>query len=246
MGMNNLAPAPSIGGSNRNRPQALVVDDEPQMVSIIDFALNTQGFECKTARNAKDAWQLFQTHHFDLLVLDVMLPDTSGITLAQKIRQNSSVPIMLLTALGAESDRVRGLEIGADDYLTKPFSPRELALRAWAIVRRTRITAPEVKIVYAAGLTINLTKQEVSLGSQRIILPDTELRLLLSLATRAPETVSARTIVREVWETDLTATSKDMIKTTIYRLRRSIEQSGGNGNHLVSERGQGYRLLLDN
>lgn len=119
-------------------PRALIIDDEPQMLSIVAFALQTQGFDCSTAPNTARAWEHLSTKPVDLLVLDIMTPTGSGIDLVKRIRgRGDGVPIILLTALGDEEDRIAGLEASADDYVTKPFSPRELALRAQAIVRRT-------------------------------------------------------------------------------------------------------------
>ena len=119
------------------KPLGLVVDDEPQMRYVITFALETQGFRCVSAASAESAWEKLGQESFDLVILDVMLPGLGGVELCRRIRATSTTPIILLTALGDEEDRIAGLEAGADDYVTKPFSPRELALRASAVVRRT-------------------------------------------------------------------------------------------------------------
>ena len=118
-------------------PRALIVDDEPQMLAIVEFALQTQGFECVTAPDAERAWRLLLTQDVDLAVLDVMLPGASGIELCRRIRSRLDVPVLLLTARGETEDRIVGFEAGADDYVAKPFSPREVALLAQALVRRT-------------------------------------------------------------------------------------------------------------
>ena len=119
-------------------PTALVVDDEPQMTIIVEFALQTQGFTVLTAHDGATALHLLRTHSVDLVVLDVMMPTMDGLALCQRIRARSEVPIMLLTALAQRDDIIAGLEHGADDYVTKPFHPREVALRAQALVRRRR------------------------------------------------------------------------------------------------------------
>ena len=117
-------------------PQVLVVDDEPQILMIMRFALETAGFTVVTATDGAQAWSTFKQRRFDLVVLDLMIPVVSGVAVAERIRGISDVPIMMITALSDEPDRIRGLEAGADDYVTKPFSPRELTLRAQALVRR--------------------------------------------------------------------------------------------------------------
>ena len=114
----------------------LVVDDEPQMVQLVRLALRAQGFDAIQASSAVDAWQALRTHAVSVVVLDVMMPGESGVDLCRRIRELSDVPIVLLTARGLESERVGGLEAGADDYVVKPFSPRELALRVAALARR--------------------------------------------------------------------------------------------------------------
>ena len=120
-------------GAQGEAPRALVVDDEPQILMIMRFALETAGFEVVTAGNGAKAWELFKSGSFDLVVLDLMIPVVSGLVIAERIRAVSDVPIMMITALSEEGDRVRGLETGADDYVTKPFSPREFTLRALAL-----------------------------------------------------------------------------------------------------------------
>ena len=119
------------------RPHVLVVDDERQMVSIVGFALETQGFTTSSARSAEEAWRVFGAESFDLVVLDVMLPGASGVRLCERIRTVSDVPVILLTARAQESDVETGFDSGADDYITKPFSPRELASRVQALLTRS-------------------------------------------------------------------------------------------------------------
>ena len=117
---------------------ALVVDDEPQILMIIKFALETAGITVETASDGGRAWDKFTKKYYDLVVLDLMIPVISGISLAQRIRAMSDVPIIMITALSEESDRIKGLESGADDYITKPFSPKELTLRAQSLLRRSK------------------------------------------------------------------------------------------------------------
>lgn len=224
---------------SEHSPHVLVVDDETQMVSIVSFALETQGFVTTTARNAEQAWRLLGTHEFDLVVLDVMLPGASGVQLTQRIRTTSDVPIMLLTARGEEEDRLAGLMAGADDYVTKPFSPRELALRAQAIVRRSRRVATEQAIINGP-LIIDTAARTATYDGRALRLSDVELRLLIVLARHVGEPVGWRSLLNEVWSTAETQGGRDMIKTTVHRLRQRL---GLPGEGLVlSVRGVGYLM----
>ncbi|VEI12792.1 response regulator transcription factor [Trueperella bialowiezensis] len=202
------------------KPLALVVDDEEQMLAIVTFALNTQGFDTRTAGDVAQAWNLLSTTKFDLVVLDIMLPHGSGLDLTRRIRARSAhPPIMLLTALDAEHNRIAGLEAGADDYVTKPFSPRELALRAEAIYRRTATNEPPK---HSFGQLV-ATDQGVYCGADLLPLTAREADLLTVLIRYAPKPVSRTRLLNEVWGTTSLSGGADMIKTTIYRLRRKLD-----------------------
>ncbi len=220
-------------------PHVLVVDDESQMVSIVSFALETEGFATTTARSAEEAWRTISSATFDLVVLDVMLPGSSGISLCERIRTVSDVPIMLLTARGEERDRLTGLLAGADDYVTKPFSPRELALRAAAIVRRTRGRSHGETLVNGP-LAIDVAGRTASLAGRTLRLSDVELRLLATLVRHRGEVVTWKTLLSEVWYTGETMGGRDMIKTAVYRLRQHLVPHGDALIHTV--RGAGYLM----
>ncbi|MBW3084283.1 Transcriptional regulatory protein WalR [Austwickia sp. TVS 96-490-7B] len=222
---------------SKDAPHALVVDDERQMLSIVEFALSTQGFTCTTAGNAEQAWAILSIRQVDLVVLDVMLPGASGESLCRRIRSNSDVPVLLLTSRGTENDRVNGFLAGADDYVTKPFSPRELALRAQALVRRTRFREP-CETIRNGPLTVDLTGRTASWQGRRLRLSDVEHRLLAVLARHAGSVVSWRDLLNEVWFTGETAGGRDMIKTTVYRLRQHLGSAGE--GLIVTARGSGY------
>ena len=226
----------------RETARALVVDDETQMLGIVAFALETQGFEAVTARSAEQAWTLLQQQHFDLVVLDVTLPGASGVQLCERLRTTSDVPVMMLTARTAEPDRIAGLMAGADDYVTKPFSPRELALRAQAIVRRTRSHARDTgqNLVVNGPLVVDPDRRRVQLGERVIQLSDVELRLLTTLARRAGQVVTWAELLNEVWFTGEQAGGRDMIKTTVYRLRQHL---GGEREWITAVRGTGYLMV---
>lgn len=178
-------------------PRVLIVDDETQMLSIVAFALETQGFSPATARSAEQAWQLISETSFDLLVLDVMLPGHSGIELARRVRAVSDVPILMVTARSDEDDRLTGLLAGADDYLTKPFSPRELALRAQAIVRRTQGSRPSSRLVNGP-LEIDAENRNAQLRGRTLRLGTMELALLTMLMRHVGQVVSYRDLLNEV------------------------------------------------
>ncbi|WP_394276929.1 response regulator transcription factor [Luteococcus sp.] len=218
--------------------RVLVVDDETQMLGIVAFALETQGFEAVQARSAEEAWRRFCQEHFDLVVLDVTLPGASGVQLCERLRVDSQVPVILLTARAAESDRIAGLLAGADDYVTKPFSPRELALRAQAIVRRTRAVTPADQLVTNGPLEIDPVRRRARLDGRILQLSDVEGRLLLALARHVGHVVTWSELLNEVWGTGEHTGGRDMIKTTVYRLRQHL----GDGEWITSVRGSGYLM----
>ncbi len=223
------------------KPLALLVDDEVQMLEIISFALETQGFNTQSATSAISALEIFKTAPFDLLVLDVMLPDQSGIWLCRKIRELSQVPVILLTAKGEVLDRLEGLEAGADDYITKPFHPRELALRAAAIVRRGQASAKS-ETVFIKDLVIEPKSASVSLRGRRVALSQSELRLIIFLAARINEDVGIELLLEEVWGTSSLDGGKEMVKNAIYRLRIKLEDNIAEPIYIQTTRGRGYRL----
>ena len=221
-------------------PRALVVDDESQMVSIVSFALETQGFQTVGARSAEAAWRLLEASDFDLVVLDVTLPGASGMQLCERIRSAYDTPVILLTARGEEDDRLRGLIAGADDYITKPFSPRELALRAAAVVRRTRGRLSATAQLANGPLVIDPGRRTAHLDGVLLALSDVEFRLLSVLARHTGEVVGWRTILNEVWATTETMGGRDMIKTTVYRLRQQLGPAAE--RLIVTVRGSGYLM----
>jgi DNA-binding response OmpR family regulator len=217
----------------------LVVDDEPQMLDIVCFALETQGFTTRTAKDAERAWRLFNEHQFDLLVLDVMLPHASGTTLCRRIREVSEVPIIMLTARGESADRVQGLESGADDYVTKPFHPRELALRAEAIVRRTQ---PRAAAVVLHDGPLRVEPDRASIHGRYLNLSATELSLLTKLLQNLGHTVSFEDLLLAGWRQSEGPGGRQMLKTALYRLRQRLAAEGY-PRSIKAVRGAGYRLL---
>lgn len=226
----------------------LVVDDEVQMTTIISFALETQGLRTLTAADAPSARTLLEAEPIELVVLDVMLPGESGIDLCRSLRDTSDVPVILLTALGEVDDRVAGLTAGADDYLTKPFSPRELALRAQAILRRSTgsamLTGPTGQVLQCGALRVDRERGSASWDGVDLDLPETELRLLGRLAQDAGRAVPLRTLLQEVWGTSRAEGGRDMVKSMIYRLRQQMRAQGAPTDLIEAVRGQGYRIRV--
>lgn len=217
---------------------ALVVDDEPQILMIIKFALETAGITVETASDGGRAWDKFTKQYYDLVVLDLMIPVISGISLAQRIRAMSDVPIIMITALSEESDRIKGLERGADDYITKPFSPKELTLRAQSLLRRSKGLTSEV--VTNGPLRVDMRQHKAFVFGVPVVLSSIERRFLEVLVQNLGEPVTYRELLNSVWETQDESGGKDMIKMTAYRLRGSL---GPEGAALVqSVRSVGYMM----
>jgi DNA-binding response OmpR family regulator len=220
-------------------PTALVVDDEPQMTTIIEFALQTQGFTVHIAHNGATALNILRTHAIDLVVLDVMMPVLDGKALCSRIRTTSDVPIMMLTALGQPEEIISGLEHGADDYVTKPFHPREVALRAQALVRRSRGVGVQ-PVLRVGRLLIDPTHHVASLAGQRLELPFTEFKLLAHLAAHRGTPQPWRTLLQAVWGAQNLAGGRDIVKSAVYRLRSRLAALDEGTEYIRTLRGVGY------
>lgn len=217
---------------------ALVVDDEPQMLDIVTFALETQGFSAISSKDAESAWHHFRGRHFDLVVLDVMLPQASGLSLCRRIRETSDVPVLLLTAKSGAQDRIAGLEAGADDYVIKPFHPRELALRAEALVRRSKAAPAQSEIIHGP---LRINQESVTVNGRYVRLSSLELRLLRRLADAQGQPVSFRDLLLSGWQIDEGPGGKEMLKTALYRVRKAL-QNEGLPRAIRAVRGVGYEL----
>ncbi|UBU11503.1 response regulator transcription factor [Nonomuraea gerenzanensis] len=222
---------------------ALVVDDEPQMTAIVAFALETQGFTVYTAHDGATALNVLRTREVDLVVLDVLMPALDGLTLCERIRARSDVPIMLLTALAQHEDVIAGLERGADDYVTKPFHPREVALRAQALVRRHRRGGGD-DLLRAGDLVVDRATHTVTVSGRRLELPYTEFKLLAHLMARPGRPQSWQDLLRAVWGTSDLMGGRDVVKSTVYRLRSRLAALDAAG-YVQTVRGVGYLMPDD-
>jgi len=223
-------------------PTVLIVDDEPDIREVIRFALEGAGFRVFEAGHAEEARRLLGGEAPDLLLLDWMLPGRSGLELAQQIKQSAKtrgLPIIMVSARGEEEDRIRGLDTGADDYITKPFSPRELVARVNAVLRRAR---PEdgADTVEIGGLAIDHTSRRASANGQRIDIAPTEYRLLHFFMTHADRAFSRSQLLDQVWG-DQVYVEERTVDVHVRRLRKALEPSGHDGL-LQTVRGVGYRF----
>ena len=234
--------------------RVLVVEDEPNIRELVCLHLGLEGYACEGAADGKEALGQTAATRFDLLVLDVMLPGLDGVSLCRAVRRgslNRDVPILMLTARNQESDKVIGLESGADDYLTKPFGVRELVARARALLRRPRkhvavpaidgdeeAAGPPVRI---HGIDIDLARRRVRIDSREIELTDQEFRLLHLLATHAGIVFSREALLARIWRGDTYVTVRS-VDTLVKRLRRRIETDHAQPRFLLTVWGVGYKF----
>lgn len=224
-------------------PRILVVDDEDVIVKLVSYNLKKEGFEVIAAGDGQEAWEKIRQEKPDLVILDVMLPGMDGFSLCRLLRQEKMMtPVLMLTAKDEEIDRVLGLEIGADDYLTKPFSPRELIARVRAILRRTgeRRTCQEEQLEFGE-LVVYPARYEVRRGGEQIELTPREFELLLLLLRNAGLVMSREYILQKLWGDDFYGDDR-VVDVHIRHLREKIERDPGNPVYIKTVRGVGYKF----
>lgn len=219
----------------------LAVDDEESLLKIVRYALEQAGFDVHTAGDATGGEFLFHEVKPDLLILDVTLPGRSGLELARDIRHTSNVPIIMLSARGDEVDRILGLEFGADDYVTKPFSPRELVSRVKAILRRVGQGADESSRIVLDELVIDSESHQVTMRGAPVHLTTSEYGFLQLLARHSGKAFSRSEILRALWD-ESTAGSERAIDVHAHNIREKIEADPKAPAYLLTVRGFGYRL----
>jgi two-component system phosphate regulon response regulator PhoB len=229
----------------RVMPKILVVDDEPDAVELIKFNLKAAGFEVPTAADGDEALKKARAVLPDLIVLDLMLPEVDGLEVCKILRRDpkvSAIPIIMLTAKAAEIDRVLGLELGADDYVTKPFSPRELILRIKRLLRADA-AVPEAKAdnIVLKELSLDIPRHLATVKGKAIDLTATEFKLLTVLARRRGRVQSREQLLQDVWEYDNLIDTR----TVDTHMRRLREKLGPVAKYLDTVRGVGYRFLED-
>jgi DNA-binding response OmpR family regulator len=226
------------------RRRILVVDDEPRMVRFIRLNLEQDGFDVMEARTGMEALSQLRLNLPDLVLLDVMLPDIDGLEILRMIREFSQVPILMVTARGEEDDRVKGLERGADDYIAKPFSPRELASRIRAVLRRNEMPrgAAHEPIVVDDRLTIDFDKREVRVEGKPVVLRPTEYRLLFHLVQNAGRVVTHDQLLAKVWGYEYREETH-YLRLYVNYLRQKLERDPSKPEYILTERGVGYRFM---
>lgn len=228
-------------------PKILIVDDEPSIVDIITFALETEGFSTTSCTTGGDALVELETVSFDLIILDIGLPDINGFELAKRIRTSSQVPIIFLTARSSEIDRVVGLELGADDYVTKPFSPRELSARVRAVLRRTGATntlEPVTSDRALALFEIDDQKMLITYQNKNVELSRIEYRLLKILVKSPGRVYSRDQLMDYAWEHSGVSLDRT-VDTHIKTIRQKLKSIDPNHDPIVTHRGVGYALQDD-
>jgi len=222
----------------------LVVDDEPRMRRFMRMNLDLEGYRVIEAENGLEAVNRVRDDLPDMVLMDVMMPEMDGFEALRLIRETSTVPVIMLTVKGEEDDRVRGLELGADDYVTKPFSPRELASRIKAVLRRAEMPTPAESSVIQVDdrLQIDFNRRQVMVDGQEIKLRPTEYRLLYHLVNNAGWTLPHETLLAKVWGHEY-RDETHYLRLYITYLRQKIEVDPTHPKYILTERGLGYRFV---
>jgi DNA-binding response OmpR family regulator len=229
--------------------KVLVVEDEPTLLETLSYNLTRQNYQVETATDGLRAVELAREVHPDLIVLDLMLPKLDGFEVCRLLRQEMNTPILILTARDDEIDRVIGLELGADDYMTKPFSMREFLARVKALLRRVRLIREEMdhaevlprEILTYGNLTLDLTRREVLVDNQALMLKPKEFDLLLFLARHRGQVLTRQLILERVWGWDFSGGSRT-VDVHVRWLREKIEVNPAMPQRIVTVRGAGYRF----
>ena len=226
------------------KKRILVVDDEPRMRRFVHMNLDLEGYEVIEADNGLSALVKVRDGEPDLVVLDVMMPDLDGFETLARIREVSAVPVIMLTVKADEEDRIRGLDLGADDYVTKPFSPRELSSRIRAVLRRVEPAKPGVgePLVIDDDLAIDFSRRTVIVRGEQVKLRPTEYRLLQQLVENAGWIVPQEVLLSKAWGPEY-RDDNQLLRLYITYLRKKIEPDPANPRYILTERGVGYRFV---
>ncbi len=231
--------------AQRDGKRILVVDDEPRMINFIRMNLELEGHQVIEAHNGLEALEAVRTKLPDIVLLDVMMPELDGFETLRMLREFTNIPVIMLTAKGDENDKVYGLELGADDYIAKPFGPRELSSRIKAVLRRADMpsTAPDRAILKIDDrLSVDFNRREVIVNGERIKLRPTEYRLLYHLIENAGWTVPHDQLLAKVWGYEY-RDEAHYVRLYVNYLREKIEEDPSNPRYILTERGVGYRFV---
>jgi DNA-binding response OmpR family regulator len=234
-------PRPPEGAAGQ--PRILIIEDEPALVASLTYSLRREGFAVDAAREGGEGLRLALQSRPDLVILDLMLPGVDGLEVCRRLRAASETPVLMLTARTEETDRVLGLELGADDYVTKPFSMRELIARVRAILRRSaRVAATDEEPMIAGSLRIEPAYRRVLRDGREVLLRPREMDLLLYMAARPNRPLTREVLLRDVWRDEF-ATGPRTVDVHIRWLREKLEEDPSRPRHLVTVRGYGYKFV---
>jgi two-component system, OmpR family, response regulator RegX3 len=224
--------------------RVLIIEDDAGVLDVVTSALTTEGFDVDCAVDGEAGLAAARERPYDLVVLDLMLPDVPGMDVCRALRANSGVPILMLTAKDAETDRVLGLELGADDYVTKPFSMAELVSRIRAILRRRELDQSEVEapVRRLGGLTLDLGRHEVFVDERPVELTRSEFKILALLAKSPEQVRTRRELMQHLWQSEHVG-DEHACDVHISNLRRKIERDPSEPERIVTVRGVGYKLV---
>lgn len=223
------------------KPRVLIVDDEPETLKYVGANLKVRGYDVITAADGTEALKRAEEDVFDLVLLDITMPGPDGFAVCQAIRQRSAMPIIMLSARGQEKDKVKALDLGADDYITKPFGIEELLARVRSVLRRSQQDVGSSAPLVIGDLTINFEERRVTRNGEEIKLTPTEYELLVQLARSAGKVLSHTILLQRVWGPEYGGES-DYLWAYVRRLRRKIEVDPEHPRYLLTESGVGYRL----
>lgn len=226
-------------GETPNGRRILIVDDDASLAEMLQLVLRQEGFETTWCASGDAALEVFRSAQFDLVLLDLMLPGLDGVAVCRRIRADSGVPIVMLTAKSDTGDVVDGLEAGADDYIAKPFKPRELVARVWTRLRRPPAES-ETDMIRVGDVTIDVSAHEVKRGSDPIALTPLEFDLLLALARKPHQVFTREKLLEQVWGYRHAADTR-LVNVHIQRLRSKIEQDPERPELVLTVRGIGYK-----
>ena len=219
----------------------LIIEDEPDIAGMLEYLLRDEGYEATVAYTGEEGLQLVNEQEFHLVVLDLFLPEIDGLTVCNRIKKSSTIPIIILSAKDGDSDVISGLEIGAEDYITKPFNHREFILRVGKILSRINLIEKQ-KEIKIDNLLINMERDEVYIAGERISLTPNEFALLLCLVSRAGWVISWQALLKDVWGYEDWEGGREMVKVNIQRLRKKIEPDPHSPEYILNEWGKGYRF----
>ena len=230
-----------------NKIKILIIEDEPSISENLEYALSTEGFETVTVHTCGDGLTTLKTANFALIILDIGLPDMNGFDVCKEIRKVSEVPIIFLTARDSEVDRVVGLEMGADDYVTKPFSPRELTARVRAILRRTGDTRSSISPIPAKNadvkFAVSADKCEITYYGTVLPLTNYEYEILKLMLESPGKVFSRQDLMKQIWDSP-EMSMKRTVDTHIKQIRSKLQKVRQDASHIVTKHGFGYQLIL--